>query len=273
MEDKIDIAIVQFTPVWANKSENYKRLAAILSTLKADVIVLPELCTTGYSFITKQEAIDLADTLKDVTDFFSLYAIKNNAIIIAGFAERDQAEVYNSAIICMPNNGVELYRKTHLFYKEKDCFAPGNSGFKVVKHPIKDCSIGIMICYDWRFPESARTLALMGADVIACPANLVTHVWEIGMKSRALENSVFVAVANRCGREERQLANGEQQQLSFTGKSVLYDVNGTELVQASDDDKDTILSYSIDVSKSRNKSFNAYNDIFKDRNPLLYKLN
>jgi predicted amidohydrolase len=271
MENNINIAIVQFTPVWNNKAENYKRVDAILANLQADIIVLPELCTTGYSFLTKKEALAAADTVTETADYFQVYANKNNAVIIAGFAEKEKDEVYNSAIIVSPAKQYEVYRKTHLFFKEKDCFATGNTGFKVIQHPLKDCRIGVMVCYDWRFPESARTLALMGADVIACPANLVTAVWEIGMKSRALENNIFVAVANRCGTEKRILANGTGQQLTFTGKSAVYNINGAELIQA-DTENDTILNYTIDISASRNKKFNEYNDIFKDRNPSLYKL-
>ncbi|MBC7914666.1 MAG: carbon-nitrogen hydrolase [Pyrinomonadaceae bacterium] len=271
MENNINIAIVQFTPVWNNKAENYKRLDAILENLQGDIVVLPELCTTGYSFLTKQEALAAADTATETADYFQVYSNKNNAVIVAGFAEKKKDEVYNSAIIVSPDKPYEVYRKTHLFFKEKDCFATGNTGFKVIRHPLKDCIIGVMVCYDWRFPESARTLALMGADVIACPANLVTSVWEIGMKSRALENNVFVAVSNRCGTEKRMLANGTEQQLTFYGKSVVYNINGAELIQA-DSKNETILTYKIDISESRNKKFNEYNDIFKDRNPSLYKL-
>jgi predicted amidohydrolase len=271
MNTEIKVAIAQFTPLWNNKADNNKKLDILLSSLQADVIVLPELCTTGYSFLTKEEALKAADTVNDAAAFFKPYAVKNKAVIVAGFAEKENNEVYNSAIAVLPDGEFELYRKTHLFFKEKDCFAPGNTGFKVVKHPLKDCVVGVMVCYDWRFPESARTLALMGADVIACPANLVTAVWEIGMKARALENNLFVAVANRCGTEKRILNDGTEQQLIFTGKSVLYYVNGSELVQA-DGENDSILTYTINIANSRNKKFNAYNDIFSDRNPSFYKL-
>ena len=128
-----------------------------------------------------------------------------------------------------------------------------------------------MVCYDWRFPESARTLALKGADVIACPSNLVPSVWEIGMRSRALENAVFVAVANRCKTETRSLDNGLKQELNFTGKSVLYNTSGTTLKQA-DGENDTVIEFTIDAREARNKSFNEYNDVFNDRKPSLYKL-
>ncbi len=271
MASTINIAIVQFSPTWNNKANNYKALAAILNNLVADIIVLPELCTTGYSFLTQQEVLAEADTAIDAAAFFQAFSNKNKAVIVAGFAEKENNDVYNSAIIVSPFTSHIVYRKTHLFFKEQQCFLKGNSGFKVIQHPVKDCKIGVMICYDWRFPESARTLALQGADIIVCPANLVTSVWEIGMKSRALENAVFVAVANRCKTEVRVLANNEKQALTFTGKSVLYSTMGAELVQA-DKAHDCIITFTADVQLARNKKFNEYNDIFQDRNPSLYKL-
>jgi predicted amidohydrolase len=271
MDSSINIAIVQFSPIWNNKSKNFKKIASLLENLKADIIVLPELCTTGYSFLTNKEAFESADTSEEISTFFQKFSNKNKAVIVAGFAEKEKQEVYNCAIIVSPFQNHSVYRKTHLFYKEKNCFATGNSGFKVISHPNKDCKIGVMICYDWRFPESARTLALQGADIIVCPANLVTTVWEIGMKSRALENSVFVAVANRCQTEIRTLENNQKQELTFTGKSVLYNTLGAELIQANSEN-DTILTFSIDAKLARNKKFNEFNDIFEDRKPSHYKL-
>ncbi len=272
MNSKVKIVVVQFSPTWDNKVENYQRIASIQADIEADVIVLPELCTNGYSFLTKEEAYKQAEESAIVANFFQPFSNKKNSVIIAGFAEKEGEDVYNSAIVVLPFTNYEVYRKTHLFFKEQLCFSSGNTGFKVIEHPNKDCKIGIMICYDWRFPESARTLALQGADIIACPANLVTSVWEIGMKSRALENAVFVAVANRCGTEVRTLENNEEQKLTFTGKSVLYDTMGAHLCQATTG-TDEILTFTIDTKVARNKTFNAYNDIFNDRNPSLYKLN
>ncbi len=271
MSNEITIAAVQCTPKWNDKVGNYNMLKAAIADITADIILLPELCTTGYSFLNKQEAFTAADEATTIANFFQPIADAKKAIIIAGFAERDGSDVYNSALIVLPNGGYEVYRKTHLFFKETVCFKRGNSGFKVVTHPYKDCKIGVMVCYDWRFPESARTLALQGADIICVPANLVTTVWEIGMKARALENNLFVAVANRCGVEERILNDGSKQTLRFNGKSVVYGIDGAALQQLTDDENKTIC-ITVDVMKSRNKFFNDYNDVIKDRRPNLYQL-
>ncbi|MCK7512380.1 MAG: hypothetical protein MZV70_55640 [Desulfobacterales bacterium] len=110
-----------------------------------------------------------------------------------------------------------VYRKTHLFYREKDCFDPGDTGFFTVRDPARDVTIGPMICYDWRFPEAARALTLAGAELIVCPANLVTEAWRPVMPARAIENKVFLALANRTGLESR---DGEE--LLFKGGSAVW---------------------------------------------------
>jgi 5-aminopentanamidase len=271
MQNNITIAVVQCTPQWSNKAANYDMLKAAITDVDADIIVLPELCTTGYSFLTKEEAFEAADDAATTAAFFQSIANEKKAVIVAGFAEKDGNEVYNSALMVLPNGSYEVYRKTHLFYKETICFAKGNTGFNVITHPYKDCKIGVMVCYDWRFPESARTLALLGADIICVPANLVTTVWETGMKARALENNVYVAVANRCGTEERILDDGKMQTLSFNGKSVIYNIDGSAIAQLAEIENKTLTAI-VDINKSRNKFFNQYNDVFNDRRPDLYQL-
>ncbi|GAA3972975.1 carbon-nitrogen hydrolase [Mucilaginibacter dorajii] len=194
---------------------------------------------------------------------------ESRTLVIAGFAERSNNKVYNSALVALPDGQLKTYRKTHLFYREKECFDEGNSGFFVVQHPFKDCRIGTMICNDWRYPEAARSLALCGADVIACPCNLVSSIWGIGMQARALENKVYLAVANRCGTETRQLEDGTSQSLTFTGGSVIYDYNGSPMEQAGKNG-DCVITLEIDPLLTRDKFFNAFNDLLKDRRPELY---
>ena len=126
-----------------------------------------------------------------------------------------------------------------------------------------------MICNDWRYPEAARSLALLGADLIACPCNLVTDVWRIGMPARALENKVYLAVTNRCGTEIRVLEDGSAQSLTFTGGSVLYNYTGEVIEQASKTG-DKVFTLEIDPLLTRDKYFNAFNDLLKDRRPGLY---
>jgi predicted amidohydrolase len=266
----LNITLVQFTPEFGKPVDNLKKIADLLQGTETDIIVLPELCTTGYSFLNRDEAFAAAEGPDgQSTAFFKQLAEGYKAMIIAGFAEKSGDKVYNSAIVTSPDGTAKIYRKTHLFYREKECFSEGDSGFFVVQHPLKDCKVGVMVCNDWRYPEAARSLALLGADVIACPSNLVSSVWGIGMAARALENKVYVAVANRCGTEVRELEDGSTQPLTFTGRSVLYNFTG-EAIEQADKAGDKVITRQIDPLLTRDKSFNEFNDLLKDRRPAFY---
>ena len=266
----LNISLVQFTPEFGKPAYNLQQIAGLLHGIETDIIVLPELCTTGYSFLSKEEALVAAEGPDGKSAaFFKQLAVEHKAMIIAGFTEKSGNKAYNSALIALPGGATKVYRKTHLFFREKQCFEEGDSGFFVVQHPLIDCKVGVMICNDWRYPEAARSLVLLGADVIACPSNLVTDVWRIGMPARALENKVFVAVANRCGTETRQLEDGSTQSLTFTGGSVLYNFTG-EVIEQADKTEQCVITLQIDPLLTRDKSFNAFNDLLKDRRPGFY---
>ena len=133
-----------------------------------DLLVIPELASTGYSYTDPKELLPLSELPAEgiFTQWMLQLAAQRNAPVIGGFAERDRHDrLFNSAFIALPSGEWSVYRKTHLFYKEKLIFQPGDSGFAVTEW--NGVRIGTMICYDWRFPESARTLALRGADLIA----------------------------------------------------------------------------------------------------------
>jgi len=249
---------------------NLDQVATLFKNVQTDIIVLPELCTTGYSFINAGEAMAAAEGPEGKSvAFFKQLANRHNALVVAGFAERSGDKVYNSAIIAIPGGKEPVYRKSHLFYREKLCFSGGDSGFFVVEHPLKDCKVGVMICNDWRYPEAARSLALLGADIIACPSNLVSNIWGAVMPARAIENKVFLAVANRCGTETRILDDGSTQSLTFNGRSALYNFNG-EIMEQAGIAEDRVITLEIDPLLTRDKSFNQFNDLLTDRRPDLY---
>ena len=263
----LTLSTVQFAPIFGDKSANNKRIHSYIDSINSDIIVFPELCTTGYFFQSQVEAISASEPFSGETiTALQHTATARNQIYVVGFAELGtDGKAYNSAALIMPDAKLSaVYRKTHLFYKERNCFAEGDTGFFVVEDTQRDVRIGMMICYDWRFPESARTLGLQGADIIVCPANLVTDVWHIVMPARALENKVYLAVANRIGTES---AGGEE--LVFKGESAIWGYNG-KIMAKSTADEESILTVIIDPAQTRNKSFNAFNDIFADRRPELY---
>jgi predicted amidohydrolase len=231
----------------------------------ADLIVLPELFNTGYLFVSLEEVSSLAEEIPagKTTRALCEIAHTKKIHIVAGMAEKFKNDLYNSAVLISPSGHVDTYRKTHLFSEEKLWFKPGNTGFSVVDIGI--CRIGVMICFDWFFPESARILALKGADIICHPANLVLPYCQDAMPTRCLENKIYAVTANRTGFEER---GGKK--LYYTGKSQVTSPDAKMLYQAGEKD-DEIGIVDIDIQKARNKRINEYNDILNDRRPEYYQ--
>jgi predicted amidohydrolase len=260
------IALLQFSPVRSDPEQNLETIAGLLKRTGADVVVLPELCSTGYFFTDPDELRPMAET-PDGGSLCSLvrkHASEQGCVLCAGFAERNRQQIYNSAILAFPDGRYHIYRKSHLFYRESDVFRPGDTGFSV--HEWNGVRYGVMICYDWRFPESCRTLALLGCDVVLHPSNLVApaSLWRPTMQTRAIENRIVAATANRTGTERV-----EDEVLEFSGESQIVDCNGTALAIGSADGEE-VVEAQVDISRCRNKAFNAYNDILRDRRPNLY---
>ena len=185
------------------------------------------------------------------------------AFIVAGLAERVGKKAYNSAVLVGPKGLVGTYRKAHLFWDEKKIFARGDTPFKVYR--AGKVRVGMMICFDWLFPEAARTLALLGADVICHPSNLVLPYCPAAMITRSLENRVFTITANRVGTEER--VPGKK--LKFIGSSQVTSPYGEVLVRAGSK-KEEAASVEIDHLMARSKRITPLNDIFKDRRTDLF---
>ena len=163
------VALIQNDPVFGKKTENIKDLFTLMDAKKGDIYILPELAYTGYQFTSKEELLELSDSAEsEHIKMFNEKAAEKDCAIIFGFAEIGaDGKIYNSSMLVTPEGESIIYRKTHLFYKEKLFFSPGNSGFIV--HEWKGVKIGLAICFDWFFSESFRTLALMGADIATLP--------------------------------------------------------------------------------------------------------
>jgi len=262
------IAGIQFKPIFGEIETNISIITEKIKSISADILIFPEMALSGYFFLTENEVYEIAEEFSGkVIQDFQVLATEYNKILFIGFPERFDNKFYNSVAILFPNRELSrCYRKTHLFYKEKNCFSSGDTGFFTIYDKDRDIRIGTMICYDWRFPEAARTLALKGADLIVCPSNLVTTLWHQVMPARAIENKVYFVVINRIGREER---NGEE--LFFNGESAIYGYNGERLAKAGVEEEKVIYA-NIEPALTRKKSFNEFNDVFKDRRPDLYKL-
>jgi predicted amidohydrolase len=257
------VGFIQNKPVFGNVLENLNRVEELLKGHNADLFVLPELFATGYQFKDMEESRNLAELIPGGVTTSALTAIakKTNTYIIAGLAEIEGNQVYNSAVITGPDGYIGKYRKIHLFDTEKFCFEKGNLPLNVFD--IAGAKVGVMICFDWRFPETARTLALMGADLIAHPSNLVLPHCPQAMITRCLENRIFAITADRVGKENRM------ESLNFIGQSQVVDPDGNILVRASAT-KEEVQVVEIDLEKAREKFLTPQNHIFKDRRKDLY---
>jgi len=257
------VGYVQTSPLFGDKEKNFEQIENLLVDVKADLIILPELFSTGYTFVSKDEAVSLAETSKGKTSHFLMSISKmTGAVIVGGYVEKAGNDIYNSAMIVSNNQVIDSYRKIHLYYKEKIWFSPGDKPIKV--YEINKIKIGIMICFDWIFPEMARSLALLGADIIAHPANLVLPYCQKAMTTRCLENRVYSVTANRIGQEKRGQDNFE-----FTGASQITSYDGKVLSSAPANKIHTDF-LEIEVQNSRNKKLNEYNDILEDRKKNFY---
>jgi predicted amidohydrolase len=256
---------IQFSPQFGKVDTNIDKALAMLEKADAQLIVLPELFNTGYLFVSKDEVLEMAEEipLGKTTRALSSIARRKKIHIVAGIAESAGGNLFNSAVLISPKGYIATYRKIHLFNEEKLWFQQGNESFAV--YDIGQCKIGIMICFDWFFPESARILSLKDADIICHPSNLVLPYCQEAMATRCLENNVYAITANRTGREER---NGKS--LSYTGKSQITSPDARILHRA-DDQNDEIGIVEIDVLMARNKKINNYNDVFADRRVECYR--
>jgi len=257
------IGLVQMKPVLGDTAANIKTIDKLLNeTRDADLVVLPELCHCGYNFESLQQALDNSESTSDsrYIDFLSEHCQKFNTHIVSGLNERDGDTLYNSAVLVDPDGLRGKYRKLHLFYNEKDIYAPGDIGLPVFD--IGACKIGMLICFDWTFPEVWRVLALKGADIICHPSNLVIPgLCQRAVPIHAVTNRVFVITANRIGTER---------DLTFTGLSTIASPKAEVLYQASADKEET-KTVEIDIALARDKNATPRNHIFDDRRPEEYK--
>jgi len=254
----------QFEVEFGRVEENLAKVAHALKSAEADLIVLPELFATGYLFTSREELAGLAESYPDGRTICALARIarRQGMTIVAGFAEKAGPKIYNSAVAVAPAGPAGRYRKAHLFNEEKLYFSPGERPFSAVD--VGPARIGMMICFDWVFPEAARSLALAGAQIICHPANLVMPHCPDAMRVRALENRVFAITANRAGKDVRA-----GKELSFIGQSQIVTPAGEILHRAPETGEELFIA-EIDPAEALDKNITPYNHVLKDRRPELY---
>lgn len=260
------VGFYQFRPLFGKPEQNSQKILSALENVDADLIVLPELALSGYYFKDKNEALKYAEDPDNSARLDSLVnlANKKNLHLVVGFAEKQGKQCYNSAALIGPNGIEHIYRKVHLFNEEKFCFDPGDTPFIV--NDINGVKIGIMICFDWVFPEVTRVLAMQGAQIICQPSNLVLTFCQQTMLARCIENKVFAITANRYGTDKRP-----QGSLKFTGKSQLVAPGGVLLHRAASQ-RDALYISEINPTDADNKMITEHNGVLSDRRPEFYSL-
>ena len=258
------VAFVQGRPAFGRTAANLERGLALAATVEADLVVLPELWSSGYVFSSHAEVRALAEDARTGPSARALAAAarRERRSYVAGFPEAHRGRFYNSALLVGPGGVRAVYRKLHLFEREQEWFSPGNLPLAV--HRVGAARVGLLICFDWRFPETARTLALLGAEVIAHPSNLVFPHAQEAMRTRALENRVFAVTANRTGTERRPGGS-----VPFTGRSQVVDPGGRVLVRAGRAATGAWAA-DCDLALARDKALTAATHLFRSRRPEFY---
>lgn len=265
------IAAVQMDCRFADKSHN---LAVIRTRLEqaarqgARLIVFPECILTGYAFESKDEAWPHAETLPGPSSEILLADCRRHGVwAVVGLLERDGDLLFNTAVLLGPGGQLASYRKIHLPCLGVDRFTtPGDRPFAV--HDLGGLRLGMNICYDGSFPESARVLALLGADLVVLPTNwpeAARRTAEYLVSARALENGIYYAAVNRIGSEGG---------FPFIGRSRIADCNG-DLLAASSGNVEEILFANLDPERARRKRVvhipGRYEvDRIGDRRPEMY---
>ena len=259
------VGFAQFEPRFGEVDKNIAAIERLAKeSASADLLVFPELATTGYEFIDRAEARDLAETFGEgpLSKTLRELAGDQQRTLVCGYAERAGDSQYNSCMLALPDGTLHNYRKLHLFSREKLLFDSGDAPPPVIDTPAG--RVGLMICFDWFFPETARILALSGAQIIAHPSNLVLQYCQRAMFARSVENHVYTITANRTGTESRA-----GRSLTFTGASQILSPTGETLAQA-DETGESVNLVAIDPEAADDKAINEHNDLIGDRRSEWY---
>ena len=264
------IACRQLSPVLGDVAGNHRRIVAAIKDATAggaDIVIVPELATSGYVFHRAEKAASCAIAPGDpMLAEWSAALQRPDAVVIVGFAERadDGGLPYNSAAVVDSTGVRAVYRKAHLWDREKLFFRPGHSA-----PPVVDTAHGrvaTMVCYDMEFPEYTRMVALAGADLIAVPTNWPLVERPDGERApevliaqaAARVNRVFVACCDRAGVERGQAWNEE---------TAIIDESGWLLAGPGGD-----ADAEVDLLRARSKRLTEYADLHSDRRVDLYRL-
>jgi predicted amidohydrolase len=260
------IGYLQFAPKFGEIEANLLKVRELIGDTSCDLLVLPELFSTGYTFRSPKELRGLSETVTGgrTVHFLRELSAQRRMAVVGGFPELQGKKVYNSSILCLPHSRFYVYRKKHLYHHEKKFFAVAHDAYtpQMIEGGVK---LGLLICFDWIFPEAMRALSLAGAHIICHSANLVLSYCQDAMITRALENRVFIITANRTGTEVRGRFTHR-----FTGMSQIVSPEGRILCRAGEREE-AVSVVRINPRDAQDKKITPLNDIFQDRRKGLYK--
>src|SRR5579859_4256068 len=263
------VAVAQLDPKLAEKERNLDACLARLDEAVsegAELVVFPECAVPGYMFSSAAEALPYAEEIPGLsTEAFEEACRRLDAHVVCGLLERDGGRLHNAAVLVGPDGLIGTYRKTHLPFLGVDRFVVPGDELPVWDTPLG--RIGVEICYDLRFPEATRTLALKGADIVCHPTNfpMAARVQtELITTARAAENRIFLLTANRCGQERWA---------EFCGRSQIVDPYGVRLAET-DVAGEALLVADVEIEKARDKDYVVPGEyelyLFGHRRPELY---
>jgi N-carbamoylputrescine amidase len=272
-ESLVKVAAIQMEPHIGDKEHNVLESVRLIDEAARNntkLMVLPELCNTGYMFNSREEAFALSEDIPEGPSSTRWIECckKYDAYIVAGIAEREDNRLYDSAVVLGPEGHIGTYRKIHLWDEEKLWFEPGNLGLPVFDLPFG--RIGCRICYDIWFPETTRILAAQGADIICDSTNWVvaeplqskekiTAVYSAQQNS--LFNSCFSICSDRIGMERGQ---------DFIGNSVITSPSGDLLAGPGSPDEPEIVTTEINLMEARYRHWSEFNNPLTDRRLDIY---
>ena len=269
---KAQVSLIQMNIDFGKKEKNLKKAEILLekASHQADPSIphlacLPELFSTGYDLKNVQKHAEIIPSGK-TTKILQNLAIKFSTGIMASLMEKTDKEYYNTAIFINEKGKFQgRYRKIHLFpldpMDERPFFSTG--GFELPKTFFKTNfgKVGLLICFDLRFPELSRRIVLEGAEILIYLAefpNPRSEIWKRLLQARAMENQIFVCGVNRVGIDPTET--------SFFGKSLVYDPNGNLIVEGSDREEVLTISLNPETVKKAKKILDA----FEHRKPNFY---
>ncbi len=271
MRDKVKIAAVQMNPKIMRNRENLDKVIFDARTAAgngADLIVFPECTLTGYVFSSREEAMPFMETIPGTaTEEMKALCKRLGVHIVVGLLEKDGAKCFNAAVLIGPGGLVGKYRKNHLPFLGIDRFLDrGDKPSEVFDTPIG--RLGLHICYDANFPECARVMTLLGADILILPTNWPQGRGKVAkyiINTRAYENKVHFVAANRVG---------EECGTRFIGSSKIINAWGDTLAQAGNTEEEIIYA-DVNLEEARQKHVvfkpgEFEMDFIRDRRPELY---